>query len=293
MERLERPEYAIFGAWLASEVIIAASVALSGGPTIATMSWFAIPLVTLSARFSVRGIVVGVAATLALLLAVAFGVDAQAVVHNPPLLLAPLGLVIAIAILSTALMRSDVDHRSEAVIDPLTGLLNRNALARRVNELQQQSEVSGEQVGVILGDLDDFKLINDAAGHAAGDGVLKDVAGCLRKELRAFDLAYRFGGEEFIVLVPGADAGETSAIAERLRAAVRVCSEALPVTMSVGTSTSAPGARFDFDRVCAEADRAMYEAKGAGGDRVRRSHARHAPGSADGQDPAARPLQPA
>ena len=112
-------------------------------------------------------------------------------------------LVICTAILSTALMRSDVYHRGETVIDPLTGMLNRKALASRVAELEQQSLVSGEPVGLVVGDLDRFKEVNDSCGHATGDAVLKEVAYAMRKELRAFDLAYRLGGEEFLVVLPG------------------------------------------------------------------------------------------
>ena len=125
---------------------------------------------------------------------------------NPVLLLAPVTLVACTAILSTALMHSDVHHRSENVIDPLTGMLNRKALTTRVTELEQQSLVSGEPIGIVVGDLDHFKEVNDNCGHVTGDAVLKEVAYEIRKELRAFDLAYRLGGEEFLVIVPGADA---------------------------------------------------------------------------------------
>ena len=126
-------------------------------------------------------------------------------------------LVICTAILSTALMRSDVYHRGETVIDPLTGMLNRKALASRVAELEQQSLVSGEPIGLVVGDLDRFKEVNDSCGHATGDAVLKEVAYAMRKELRAFDLAYRLGGEEFLVVLPGADSDTSALLAERLR----------------------------------------------------------------------------
>jgi diguanylate cyclase (GGDEF)-like protein len=269
IEQASRPEYGMFAAWATSQVIIAGSVALTGGPRTTTMAWFAIPIVTLSARFSTRGIGIGVGVTLALLAAVAFGVDADAVIHNPPLLIAPAAAVIAVAILSTALMRSDREHRSEAVIDQLTGMLNRKALAPRANELAQQSQVSGEPIGLVLGDLDHFKRVNDTRGHACGDGVLKDVAYVLRKELRAFDLVYRLGGEEFLVLLPGADLAQSEDVAEMLREAVArepLGGEAM--TMSFGVSASQHGDAFDYETVFAEADLALYEAKRGGRDRV-------------------------
>jgi diguanylate cyclase (GGDEF)-like protein len=123
---------------------------------------------------------------------------------------------------------------------------------------------------VIVGDIDHFKQVNDAHGHAAGDGVLKDVAYVIRKHLRSFDLAYRLGGEEFVVLVPGADAGGAAELAERLRAVIDAdrLGGGMAVTMSFGVSASRAGGVFDFAAVLAEADDALYAAKGAGRNRV-------------------------
>ena len=270
MERSARPEYLIFAVWVCSQVTIAGAVALSGGAGNPAMAWFAIPVVTLSARFSMRGVVWGVGVTLALMAAVALGVDAPAVFDNPTLLVAPIALVIAVGMLSTALMRSDMEHRTEAVVDPLTGMLNRKALTTRTVELAQQSRVSGEPVGVIVGDLDRFKSINDSFGHSTGDAVLRDVAYVLRKQLRAFDLVYRVGGEEFLVLLPGADIEGSLTRAETLRTAIADTPMAADVrlTMSFGVSASAPGAEFTYENVFAEADAALYEAKRGGRDKV-------------------------
>jgi diguanylate cyclase (GGDEF)-like protein len=212
----------------------------------------------------------GVAIALALVCAIGFAVDHSAVVDDPTYLLAPATTIIAVAILSTALMRSDLHHRSESVIDALTGMLNRGALARRTVELAQQAEVSGLPVGVIVGDVDRFKAVNDEHGHARGDAVLTDLAYLLRKRLRAFDLAYRIGGEEFLVLLPGADLTESAAVAEALRSAVAVEPVAgLDMTMSFGVSASLRGGGFDFEAVFAEADAALYEAKRSGRNAVR------------------------
>ena len=191
--RSQRPEYVLFAAWTCSELAIAGAVALSGGPEVPTLSWLAIPVVTLSARFSARGVTFGVLVAMVLLAAVALGTDASAVMDNPVLVLAPAALIAATAILSTALMQSDLHFRNENVIDPLTGMLNRKALGIRVAELAQQSEVSGEPIGIVVGDLDHFKEVNDNCGHTKGDAVLKDVASDIRKELRAFDLGLPAG----------------------------------------------------------------------------------------------------
>ena len=269
LQRAERPEYVMFAAWIGSELSIAGAVWLEGGAKVAALCWLAIPVITLSSRFSMRGVVAGVAVAVALALGVGFGANAQAVIASPELLIAAVALILCVAVLSTPLMHSDIRHRSDAVIDQLTGMLNRKALSTRVVELAQQSELTGEPVGLIVADLDHFKRINDTLGHVVGDSVLKEVAYLLRKQLRAFDLAYRLGGEEFLILVPGSDVAGTLALAEGLRRAI--CAQeiaGIEVTMSFGVHASSRGSRFDYDAVFATADAALYAAKRAGRNRV-------------------------
>lgn len=270
-DRSPRPEIGLFGAWAGSQVIIAVSVAVTGGVEAATMSWFVLPLFTLGSRFSERGILTGVGITLVLMFAVAFGVDAAAVLAEPPRLIAPAALVVAATMLITVLMRSDVDSREKATIDPLTGTLNRQALVARTAELEEQAALSGLPVALIVGDLDHFKAVNDTHGHAVGDAVLKEVAYTLRKTLRTFDALYRLGGEEFLVVAAGADLEAGEALAERLRIAVSAATitEGVRVTMSFGVSGSRADAPFDYDAQFAEADAALYRAKDAGRDCVR------------------------
>jgi diguanylate cyclase (GGDEF)-like protein len=270
LPRVARPELVMFTAWIGSELTIAGAVALAGQQGITALSWMAIPLITLSARFSMRGVLAGVAIASVLVIAVAFGVDPHAVLHAPELVIAPLALVMCVAVLSTPLMRSDIQHRTDAVIDQLTGMLNRKALAARTHELAQQSQVTGEPVGVIVADLDHFKRINDTRGHAVGDAVLQEVAYLLRKQLRAFDLAYRLGGEEFLILVPGSDLEHTIELATRLRAGVatNLVAGNLAITMSVGVAASARDESFDYASVFADADAALYRAKRGGRNRV-------------------------
>ena len=267
--RTDRPEYVMFAAWAGAELVIAACIVLSGGPDSPAVAWLAIPVVTLASRFSMRGVVVGVAIALVLLVAVTLGVDSQAVIDNPVLVSAPLVVILAIAILSVALMHSDLHHRGAAVIDPLTGMLNRKALATRVEELAQQSRVSGQPIGLIMGDLDHFKGVNDSHGHASGDAVLKDIAYTLRKHLRAFDLAYRIGGEEFLIVLPGAHARRCAGVAEELRQRIAEASfgDGVRLTMSFGVA-SAADTEFDYAEVFAAADEALYEAKRLGRNQV-------------------------
>jgi len=273
MERSRRPEFYIFGAWVASECIIAVAVALTGGANVPTIAWLALPVSSLGSRFPLRAIVIGTGIALALLVAVAFGVDARAVLDEPPLLIAPVALIVSVGLLSIASMQSDVEHRAGAFIDQLTGALNRTAMHNRAAELEQQSAITGEPVAAIMCDIDQFKQMNDTHGHAAGDAVLKDVAYLLRRELRAYDLAYRIGGEEFLVLLPGAVLEEAVAVAESLRAAVAATTHGggHRVTMSFGVAATAAGETFDPARVIAEADAALYAAKAAGRNCVRAS----------------------
>jgi diguanylate cyclase (GGDEF)-like protein len=167
-------------------------------------------------------------------------------------------------------MHSDLHHRGAAVIDPLTGMLNRKALATRVEELAQQSRVSGQPIGLIMGDIDHFKGVNDSHGHASGDAVLKDIAYTLRKHLRAFDLAYRIGGEEFLIVLPGAHARRCAGVAEELRQSIGASTfgDGVRLTMSFGVSASAAGTEFDYPEVFTTADKALYEAKRHGRNRV-------------------------
>lgn len=271
LDEAERPEYVMFAAWALSEVTIAAAVAAtdgSAGP--ATLCWLAIPVVTLSARFSTRGVIAGVIWALGLLGAVAFGAHAEQVMSDPTIAIAPAALILGVATLSTALMRSDVEHREEAVIDALTGMLNRHALDNRVGELAQQSRMTGQPVGLIVGDLDQFKGINDSLGHQVGDTVLKQIAYDLRKDLRAFDLAYRIGGDEFLILLPGADLEECEGLARQLCQTVqKSLGDSINLTISFGVSSSAPGKAFDYDTVFAAADQALYAAKQDGRNQVR------------------------
>jgi diguanylate cyclase (GGDEF)-like protein len=270
MPSVVKPELLMFGAWIVSGLVIGGAVALSGGPDQPTLSWLAIPVITLSSRFPMRGVVAGVTVNCLILLAVAFGVDAHRVIDNPVYVIAPLALLLCVAVLSTPLMRSDIQHRSDAVIDQLTGMLNRKALSTRVVELAQQSEVTGEAVGIIVGDLDHFKEINDTRGHDVGDIVLKEVAYHLRKQLRAFDLAYRLGGEEFLVLLPGSDLAMAAALAEQLRDGVarQAVAGGVAVTMSFGVGASNYGDVFDYSEVFKQADEALYRAKRNGRDQV-------------------------
>ena len=255
--------------WSISGLMIGGSIALTGATDSPAVMWLALPAITLGARFDLRGVLCGVAFLIAVLLLSTLALDPGAALDRPDALIFPIALVITAAIFSGATQASDREHRREAVLDPLTGLLNRAALLARFDELEQLAG-HGEHasLGMLVADLDHFKDVNDRHGHPAGDAVLQDVAYALRKALRAFDLCYRIGGEEFVVLLPGADLEHTVEVGERLRAAVAESRTGdIAVTMSLG-AVAARGSEVRFAELYRDADVALYEAKRAGRDRV-------------------------
>jgi diguanylate cyclase (GGDEF)-like protein len=166
------------------------------------------------------------------------------------------------------LMSSEMQQRSASILAPLTGLLNRTSLQARFAEIAQQAAQTGDAVCMLVCDLDRFKAVNDRYGHERGDTVLKDAALVLRRQLRAFELVYRLGGEEFLVVLPGTSLGEGRDVAERARAALAAARPGeLPVTISIGVA-AATGDDVAYESLFRAADAALYEAKRTGRDRV-------------------------
>jgi diguanylate cyclase (GGDEF)-like protein len=273
MPRSRRPEYWIMGAWAFSQLMIGLAVVFTGGPNSLFLAWLTIPAATLAARFSMRGVVAGAAWTVLILIAATVGVHWSAVSRAPQRLVVPLSLLAGVTLLSTALMRSDVKHRAAASGDTLTGLLNRHALLARAGELLEQARAAAVPLALVMGDLDHFKPVNDGHGHLVGDEVLREVAATLRDALRTFDYVFRYGGEEFVILLPGRDRDDALATAERLRAAVsRSRPAGIEMTMSFGVGYTEEG-RAELDDLLSAADRALYSAKSDGRDCVRSSRA--------------------
>ena len=156
--------------------------------------------------------------------------------------------------------------------DPLTGLANRRWLAEQAPRLWRQARRDGQRVAALVLDLDHFKRLNDAFGHAAGDEVLRVVAAALSATVRPSDVLARTGGEELVVLGLVTDPAEARRLAERLRVAVSVSCAAHSVTVSIGVALVRPVGDEDAAdgvwRLIDRADVAMYEAKQGGRDRV-------------------------
>ena len=177
--------------------------------------------------------------------------------------------------LETRLRESMHKLAVQASHDTLTGLLNRRALYEIIEKEQARTQREGLPFSVIMIDIDHFKLINDQYGHLVGDDTLRQVAETLVAHKRASDHAGRWGGEEFLLLLPGANIQEAGLVAERMRVAIR--SLAIPlqdgrivsVHASLGAASTILGEEFSLEKVIDWADKALYLAKEAGRDLVR------------------------
>jgi diguanylate cyclase (GGDEF)-like protein len=268
LARSNRPELVAAEAHLMILVLLALAVALSGGEASPALPWMILPVANSAARFRPTVVIAFSGITAALMFGVSVGVDAQGVADDPTRLIATLTLLIAVTAMMTALMEGELEHRDRAVLDPLTGLLNRASLDARVFEIEEQAHLTGGAVSVIVLDLDGFKRVNDTYGHARGDVVLRDAAYEIRKSLRSFELVYRIGGEEFLVLLPGVDLDAALEIAERVRHAVELARPAdLDLTLSAGVAADS-GGDIRYSELFRAADAALLEAKRGGRNRV-------------------------
>ena len=171
-------------------------------------------------------------------------------------------------------LRSNLQASIElAVVDQLTGLNNRRYLESHLAALLDNSAKRGNPVSFMILDIDHFKTVNDTWGHNAGDEVLKGFAQRCKRVVRQIDLLCRFGGEEFVVVMPDTPIATASIIAERLRASIQSegfsigeGQQAIPVTVSIGIAET--GGSADPDQLFRRADRALYRSKSSGRNRV-------------------------
>jgi two-component system chemotaxis response regulator CheY len=172
---------------------------------------------------------------------------------------------------------ANLELLERSLTDQLTGLGNRRRMDEDLDRVHARALRLGRTYGIAIFDIDYFKRYNDHYGHVAGDGALRDVASCIELIVRAGECAYRYGGEEFLVLMPDCGLGDVvSTAADRIRQSVvhaAIPHEARPsephvVTVSGGVSCWMPGSRLSAREVLEEADQALYEAKTAGRNRV-------------------------
>jgi len=164
--------------------------------------------------------------------------------------------------------------RHQSIRDPLTGLFNRRYMESHLASLVEQAAARGKPIAVLILDIDYFKAVNDSHGHDAGDDVLREFSLRIRKSIRNIDLACRYGGEEFVIVMPETDVAVATMVAERIRRriasepfAIQQGARKLEVTISIGIA--AIGAAGDnAAAILKRADAALYRAKRDGRNRV-------------------------
>jgi diguanylate cyclase (GGDEF)-like protein len=175
--------------------------------------------------------------------------------------------------------------RNQSIRDSLTGLFNRRYLEESLELECSRAERSKDPISVVMLDVDHFKRFNDTFGHDAGDIVLKHIGEILRRSIRQGDVACRFGGEEFVLVLPGTGAAEALAVAERIRQSAQKLevvyrSQSLGrITVSLGVAVYPIAGETPAELIEA-ADQTLYKAKNAGRDRVELSGTNEPPLSA-------------
>jgi diguanylate cyclase (GGDEF)-like protein len=271
-QRSNHPERWFAVAWAFTPLAIAGGVALTGGAESPALMWLSLPAVSLGARFETKGLLLGCGYIVALLLLSTVALDPAAAADHYEQLVFAVTLVLGVVTLSGALADAERAYRHHSTVDALTGILNRGALDQRIRELEDGSDpgAGGGRTAFLLCDLDNFKRVNDAHGHAMGDTVLTQAARVMRDSLRGSDSVYRVGGEEFVAVLPDSDMSGAVEVAERMRRAVdELRPEGLRVTMSVGVATGVFGE--GANETVGRADAALYRAKAAGRDRVQQA----------------------
>lgn len=187
------------------------------------------------------------------------------------------GFLLTMAFAVMLFREKQVELADLAEKDPLTGMNNRLSLDAIAERYMERAEAQGMPLSIMLFDLDHFKRVNDDFGHQVGDRVLSEVARRIGQVIRGEDVAFRFGGEEFLALLPGADLEQAERVAERLRMviadeSVAIDAHRLDLTASFGVVQYMPG-KEGWDECVKRVDEALYRAKRGGRDRI----ARHVP----------------
>ena len=177
-------------------------------------------------------------------------------------------LLMTVGFMTVATRRLQVTLELRSTLDPLTQVLNRRGFSDIYTKEHALMRREGTYMTMLNIDIDYFKKINDNYGHATGDRVLIDIATVIRKAVRVSDHVSRFGGEEFVVLLPSAGLDRAMHIAERIQAALRSArSDLPPYTVSIGVAVQTSAVE-DLDSILLRADKAMYCAKERGRDRI-------------------------
>ncbi len=175
--------------------------------------------------------------------------------------------------LESSLVEARERLQFKASHDALTSIWNRGAIIELLERELSRSRREGGSVGILLADVDHFKNINDTWGHLVGDEVLRAVTGRLKSEVRSYDAVGRYGGEEFLILLPGCDRTKLETKAEQLRrtaerSPIESSAGPVPVTISIGGIASAECPHCELSKLLRATDTALYRAKVAGRNRA-------------------------
>jgi two-component system cell cycle response regulator len=192
---------------------------------------------------------------------------------HPQELKARLRVGIRLLELEDTLVQAREAMRFKATHDALTGIWNRGTILETLDREIIRSQREGVSLGVLMGDLDHFKSVNDTYGHLTGDEVLREATARIQAGVRSYDAVGRFGGEEFLILLPGCDAAATADKAEQLRATIgkqpmETTTGPLRITISVGAVATANWPNESANQVLLMVDAALYRAKEEGRNRV-------------------------
>ncbi len=282
LARARRPERFVAASLSLHTCLILVGVSITGGVHSPLLPWVAIPIVTAAARFRLPVFLVGsLLATLALVLAA----TPAGLAHDPAPLIGVVVLLSALVVVQQPLLDAERRWRRArcelqeahdelaalATTDFLTTLPNHRAMVLAIDHELERRTRYGRQFALCFLDLDNFKEFNDALGHAAGDGALRETAEVIRGSARGVDIVGRWGGEEFIVLLPETDSAGALDAAERIRAAIArhsfASAQGAHLTCSIGVAVC-PGDGSDRDTLLSGADQAMYASKRLGRNQV-------------------------
>lgn len=268
--RLARPEVWVAVSFSIMQLLVMFGVVFAGRVDDGGMVLLVWACVGVASRLPTRAVVPLTAWSIVLYLAAWLLTDPQQLISDPALATVGIGILVTCSAIVTTLRNSDSANHAASIIDQLTGLFNRGAFERRIQELERAATPPAAPTGVVLLDIDHFKGVNDELGHDRGDDVLRSVAETLAAHVREGDELYRLGGEEFIVLLPATAERAAAEAAERLLTSVRSAQHAgVDVTISAGVTASPAGAAFSWRHAYHDADTALYAAKEGGRDQVR------------------------
>ncbi len=196
---------------------------------------------------------------------------------HPEELKARLRVGLRVLDLENGLVEAREDLRFKASHDALTSIWNRGAIIELLENELSRARRDGSSVGVLMVDIDHFKMINDSRGHLVGDEVLRAVTGRLKSEVRSYDSVGRYGGEEFLILLPGCDTPKLQAKAQQLvnviaRGPIGTTAGTVAVTISIGGIATSECPHADSNSLLRAADTALYRAKTTGRNRSEVAH---------------------